>query len=239
MVWLAGGLPSAPTPPTADCPLTCEELGHDMWAFLHATAAGYPKNPSETEQERARALVESTSQLYPCRDCAKYLRASLKSSPPEVASRETFAAWVCKTHSQVNKLQGQPSYSCDDTPLTTEALGQSTWGLLHTTAAHYPTSPTEADQAFASSLMQSVGTLYPCASCKDSFRASLDSSPPEVTSREKISAWLCKIHNQVNLRLGKPAYTCDHASLDARWGTGRPMCSIMTMGKSLPVEPAV
>jgi FAD-linked sulfhydryl oxidase len=36
--------------------------------------------------------------------------------------------------------------------------------------------------------------------------------------------WLCKQHNVVNEKLGKPAFACDFAALDARWRTGAPGC---------------
>ena len=45
-----------------------------------------------------------------------------------------------------------------------------------------------------------------------------------VESREALSVWLCRQHNVVNVKLGKPAFPCDFASLDARWRTGAKEC---------------
>ena len=36
--------------------------------------------------------------------------------------------------------------------------------------------------------------------------------------------WLCRQHNAVNAKLGKPAFPCDVAALDARWRTGAREC---------------
>jgi FAD-linked sulfhydryl oxidase len=36
--------------------------------------------------------------------------------------------------------------------------------------------------------------------------------------------WLCRQHNVVNAKLGKPAFPCDFAALDARWRTGAREC---------------
>ena len=40
----------------------------------------------------------------------------------------------------------------------------------------------------------------------------------DVSSRENFSMWVCHRHNAVNLRLGKPQFPCDYASLRKRWG---------------------
>ena len=45
-----------------------------------------------------------------------------------------------------------------------------------------------------------------------------------VESREALSVWLCRQHNVVNAKLGKPAFPCDFKALDARWRTGAKEC---------------
>ena len=50
------------------------------------------------------------------------------------------------------------------------------------------------------------------------------SAPCRVESREALAVWLCGQHNAVNAKLGKPAFPCDFASLDARWRTGAKAC---------------
>jgi FAD-linked sulfhydryl oxidase len=60
--------------------------------------------------------------------------------------------------------------------------------------------------------------LYPCGQCAREFRKLLQDSPPVVTSQKAFALWLCRIHNRVNVRLGKPVFDC--ATLETRWQCG-------------------
>lgn len=41
---------------------------------------------------------------------------------------------------------------------------------------------------------------------------------PQVNSRDEFSQWLCRAHNDVNRKLGKPEFDC--SKWDERWRTG-------------------
>lgn len=45
-------------------------------------------------------------------------------------------------------------------------------------------------------------------------------NPIDVTSREKLSEWLCKRHNTVNAKLGKKQFDC--SKVFERWMSGPP-----------------
>ena len=49
-------------------------------------------------------------------------------------------------------------------------------------------------------------------------------SPPALGSRTALAVWLCRQHNLVNEKLGKPLFDCDIKKLDARWRDGAPGC---------------
>ena len=40
--------------------------------------------------------------------------------------------------------------------------------------------------------------------------------PPKLDSHDELELWMCKAHNDVNLRLDKPEFDCRRTSL--RWG---------------------
>jgi len=67
---------------------------------------------------------------------------------------------------------------------------------------------------------------HPGAACSALARgiSRLTDSSRRVESREALAVWLCKQHNVVNEKLGKPVFPCDFAALDRRWRTGAPGC---------------
>lgn len=48
------------------------------------------------------------------------------------------------------------------------------------------------------------------------FRLKVD--PPDVSSQEKLSQWLCRLHNRVNVKVGKPEFDC--SKVNERWKYG-------------------
>lgn len=42
--------------------------------------------------------------------------------------------------------------------------------------------------------------------------------PLDVTSQKRLSEWVCKFHNRVNKKLGKPIFDC--SKVDERWRDG-------------------
>lgn len=98
------------------------------------------------------------------------------------------------------------------------ALGRATWTFLHTTAAYYPTKPNPQQRRHMLSLLNSLPTLYPCSYCAQHLGGEMKKNPPDVTSRDTLSKWLCGVHNEVNLRLGKEPFDC--AKVDERWKDG-------------------
>ena len=46
----------------------------------------------------------------------------------------------------------------------------------------------------------------------------LKRNPPETSSQHMLSQWMCRLHNSVNVRLGKPPFDCSW--VDERWKDG-------------------
>ncbi|KAH8071432.1 D-xylose 1-dehydrogenase [Aureococcus anophagefferens] len=92
------------------------------------------------------------------------------------------------------------------------------WFYLHTFAAKYPDAPTEADKVAARWQVASLAQHYPCHVCRGHLQKKLLSKalgPVDVDGREKLSTWMCRLHNLVNADLGKPAHACGILQLDA------------------------
>jgi mitochondrial FAD-linked sulfhydryl oxidase len=106
-----------------------------------------------------------------------------------------------------------------DCPPDVDQLGRSTWTLLHTMAANYPTNPSPTQQTETKQFMGLFGKMYPCWVCADDFRTWMkEGNEPKVSSREEFGRWLCEAHNAVNVKLGKERFDCDR--WEERWRTG-------------------
>lgn len=110
----------------------------------------------------------------------------------------------------------QPPVDC---PADVEQLGRSTWTLLHTMAATYPTNPTPLQQLETRQFLGLFSKMYPCHACADDFRMWMrDGNEPRVSNREDFGRWLCEAHNAVNVKLGKEQFNCNQ--WEERWRTG-------------------
>ncbi|KAI3339345.1 FAD dependent sulfhydryl oxidase [Ustulina deusta] len=152
----------------------------------------------------------------PCRSCnskasfsqwAQQAKSSLRSGVGAAAATAA-AATASANHSQ----------AVDDCPPDVEALGRSTWTLLHTIAANYPKSPSYREQSDLRTFMGVFSRLYPCWVCAEDFRSYMEKEQIRVDSRNGFGTWLCEAHNAVNTKLGKPVFDC--SKWEERWRTG-------------------
>ncbi|CAE6437389.1 unnamed protein product [Rhizoctonia solani] len=138
----------------------------------------------------------------------------------------SFKAWSKSQRSSAKSATAGAALATTTTrencPADVEALGRATWTFLHTTAAYYPTQPTQQHQSSMLALLRSLPALYPCSHCASDFGRDIKRNPPEgvVGSRETLSRWLCERHNEVNRKLGKDTFDCGMKSLDERWKDG-------------------
>lgn len=109
-----------------------------------------------------------------------------------------------------------------DCPPDTNELGRSTWTFLHTAAAYYPEKPTPVQKTHMVNMLSSLPSLYPCNWCADDFGKAIEKNPPQPAAESAfaLNDWLCKRHNEVNRKLGKPEFSCDWKNIMRRWKDG-------------------
>lgn len=105
-----------------------------------------------------------------------------------------------------------------DCPPDVEVLGRSSWTLLHSLTASYPTSPTPTDQSNVRQFLGLFGKLYPCWVCAEDFQDWMRENKIRTESRDEFGRWMCEAHNGVNRKLGKKVFDCDR--WEERWSTG-------------------
>uniref|UniRef100_A0A915DZJ8 Sulfhydryl oxidase n=1 Tax=Ditylenchus dipsaci TaxID=166011 RepID=A0A915DZJ8_9BILA len=111
-----------------------------------------------------------------------------------------------------------PVVKRSDCPVNKDELGRSTWNLLHTIAAVFPDRPTDTQKKDVVDTLTSLSKTYPCAHCAEDFRKDLVENPPQVEDREKLSKWMCELHNRVNEKIGKDIFDCSRTN--ERWFEG-------------------
>ncbi|EFX00923.1 FAD dependent sulfhydryl oxidase [Grosmannia clavigera kw1407] len=158
----------------------------------------------------------------PCRSCTSFAswasqaKASIKTASGSAGS--AAAAAMAATTAAATASASATAAAGSDCPADVETLGRGTWTLLHTIAAQYPTQPTTGQQADVRSFMGTLSRLYPCWVCAEDFQTYLARSPVRTASRDELGRWLCAAHNEVNQKLGKPAFDCN--LWEERWRTG-------------------
>ncbi|KAJ5594185.1 uncharacterized protein N7459_000393 [Penicillium hispanicum] len=163
----------------------------------------------------------------PCRTCTDIAswRALTRQAKPEANASSPSPATSSMTTSTVPlaaPASSSASVTPADCPPDVEALGRSTWTLLHSMAATYPETATTQQQKDMGGFLKLFSKLYPCWVCADDFRAWMahpsGRNEPKLGGRAEFGWWMCEAHNEVNRKLGKKEFDCRF--WEERWRTG-------------------
>lgn len=125
---------------------------------------------------------------------------------------------VCADFSTLRKKNKKKFKAATVCPPDSSELGRSTWTFLHTMAAYYPEKPTITEKSAMQQFIHGLSLFYPCGYCADHLKSELISNPPKVDNNVVLSEWFCQIHNEVNVRQGKPVFDC--SKVFERWRDG-------------------
>ncbi|KAI1007114.1 hypothetical protein K3495_g1101 [Podosphaera aphanis] len=139
----------------------------------------------------------------PCRACS---------------TSSAFSSWAAETKKRVRTPTLTPVGPPSDCPPDVEALGRSSWSLLHSISAAYPVTASPTQQSDIAHFLSLFGKLYPCWVCAEDFQRYMEMHRVRTEGREELGRWMCEAHNEVNRKLGKPVFDCQ--KWEERWRTG-------------------
>lgn len=158
-----------------------------------------------SEQEPQHNAHGSTNHDGNCRTCNDF---------KSWAKKQRLNSTNVKNNANANDIAAPR----EDCPLDKVSLGNSTWGLLHTVAAFYSNNPTDTEKRDMRTFFDVLSRVYPCEYCAKDFRTDIEVNPANVNSQKDLTLWLCKLHNRVNDKLGKPLFDC--TKVNERWRDG-------------------
>ena len=90
-----------------------------------------------------------------------------------------------------------------------QSLGRHTWALLHSTAANYPTDPSEEDIKLYKDFF--YGLLHHYPSHSKLINDFVAKKPLQNSDRNELVYYICEIHNYLNSHLDKDKFNCRKA----------------------------
>jgi len=95
----------------------------------------------------------------------------------------------------------------DDIPhISLNSWAPSAWKFLNAVAYSYPVKPDIAERQKMHRFLVSLSDVLPCSLCRRHFQKAVSGealTDDDLSSRNKLVAWLNRTHNEVNQRLGK------------------------------------
>ncbi|KAJ5909758.1 hypothetical protein N7504_004401 [Penicillium tannophilum] len=212
------------------------EVSPEQLNSLRGNAHLYNQQPAATtkqSQETDSALPKGVvldKDGKPCRTCTsvsswraltKQAKADSPTSSSNTASATSATSTTPTTPLTAPATHPEPAIPADCPP-DVEALGRSTWTLLHTMAATYPEKADTQQQSDMQGFLKLFSRLYPCWVCADDFKTWMahpsGRNQPKLSGRKEFGWWMCEAHNEVNRKLGKKEFDCRF--WEERWKTG-------------------
>ncbi|CRG88192.1 Mitochondrial FAD-linked sulfhydryl oxidase erv1 [Talaromyces islandicus] len=162
--------------------------------------AGPSSSATANKNEKLPPGVVLDKDGKPCRLCTSAASWRTMAKKASAASSSVAAGAVLASATPTTT-----SSTSDECPPDVEQLGRSTWTLLHSLTASYPTTASREQQTEMRSFLGLFSKLYPCWVCADDFRTWMadpsGKNEPRLSSRAEFGQWMCEAHNAVNRKL--------------------------------------
>ena len=127
-------------------------------------------------------------------------------------------------------------YNSNDGMLT-YVWGPSLWHTLHTMSFNYPVKPTALEKKHYKDFILTLQNILPCRYCRENLKKNLKVVPltnDVLKNRTNFSKWMYKLHNQVNIMLGKNC-NLTYKQVRNRYENFRSRCNLKKTSKQCEV----
>lgn len=89
--------------------------------------------------------------------------------------------------------------------------GPIVWSSMHIASLGYSNTPNDDEKRAAIEFYQALVYMIPCPICRQHYKRFLDTYPVKdaVGNRNDLIHWVFRIHNKVNVQLGKPEFSLE------------------------------
>ena len=94
-------------------------------------------------------------------------------------------------------------------PRDRKSAGHDWWGVLFDIGANYPDHPTFTDKRDTHNLIKSLISKFVCRECVENSFKFMREHPAELTNKETLMRWLCRLKNNSNEHEGKETIDCN------------------------------
>lgn len=180
----------------------------------HLCTPSVSLQPLQSTKLQKKILLTTLS----CRSCTSF--ASFTSNTKRIVRGPTATTTATSDPNTTYTAlpSSSPTSPPPNCPPDVEALGRSSWTLLHSLSASYPTTPSNTEQTEMTQFMGLFAKMYPCWVCAEDFQEYMRKEEIRVGSRDDFGKWMCGAHNAVNRKLGKKEFDC--GKWEERWRTG-------------------
>ena len=138
--------------------------------------------------------------------------AILPITPKIVVKEEVVANNASTKVANASTKVADASTSEDKKPTISNSIwGPALWRILHSACerigAHNMKKLPQEESRIWLGLLQRLRYSLPCPQCKKHYNAFFASAPIAVITRDSVRRWLFHLHNQVNQRIEKPAFS--------------------------------
>lgn len=141
----------------------------------------------------------------PCEECSRHVYNFINNYDLNVicSDKNNILAFLSSLIQNIAHCSGELNITNPSNP---DTWGPYLWKYIHLSTANFPDHPSRKQEKDFKIWLSSLGSMLPCKYCSQHYRHALSHYGPlsNVRGKEQLFKYMVDIHNDVNIRNGKP-----------------------------------